>query len=294
VVTAVRRPGGQIGVDVRPLASVYTGRLRRMPLVRGIIVLIEAMVLGIKSLLYSASVAVEEETEEIGGGAMFLMLASAAVLVVALFFLTPLFLTGLVANYVSSSIVKNVIEGVIRLIIFIAYLRVMALLPDIKRVFTYHGAEHKTVNAFEAGVPMEVNAIRSYSTAHVRCGTSFLFTVLIIAIIVFSLVGWPALWIRILSRVVLIPVIAAIGYEITYFSARHTDNWLVKVMLAPGLLMQSLTTGEPDDSQMEVAIAAMNRALEVDRTEETAQASPDVPLAREPLVDTLNPEEENT
>jgi uncharacterized protein YqhQ len=274
VVTAVRRPGGEVGVDVRPLSAIYTGRLRRLPLVRGIVVLIEAMVLGIKSLLYSANVAVEEETEEIGGGAIFLMLASAAVLVVALFFLAPLFLTGLLANYVTSSIGKNVIEGVIRLIIFIAYLKVMALLPDIKRVFTYHGAEHKTVNAYEAGVPMEVDAIRSYSTAHVRCGTSFLFTVLIIAIVVFSLVGWPTLWIRILSRVLLIPVIAAIGYEITYFSARHTGNWMVKVLLAPGLLLQSLTTGEPDDQQMEVAIAAMNRAVEVDQTGETAPASP--------------------
>jgi uncharacterized protein YqhQ len=274
VVTAVRRPGGEVGVDVRPLASIYTGRLRRLPLVRGVIVLIEAMVLGIKSLLYSANVAVEEETEEIGGWAIFLMLASAAVLVVALFFLAPLFLTGLLANYITSSVGKNIVEGVIRLIIFIAYLKVMALLPDIRRVFTYHGAEHKTVNAYEAGVPMEVDAIRSYSTAHVRCGTSFLFTVLVIAIVVFSLVGWPTLWIRIFSRVLLIPVIAAIGYEITYFSARHTGNWLVKGLLAPGLLLQSLTTGEPDDRQMEVAIAAMNRAIEIDRTGETAPASP--------------------
>jgi uncharacterized protein YqhQ len=274
VVTAVRRPSGQVGVDVKPLSSLYTGRLRRWPLVRGVIVLIEAMVLGIKSLVYSANVAVEEETEEISGGAIFGMLAVSAVLVVALFFLAPLFLTRLLGDYIPNSVVFNVIEGVIRLIIFIAYLKVMSLLPDIRRVFTYHGAEHKTVNAYEAGVPMEVNAIRSYSTAHVRCGTSFLFTVLIIAIVVFSLVGRPALWIMVLSRVMLIPVIAAIGYEITYFGARHTGNWLVKLLLAPGLLMQSLTTGEPDDSQMEVAIAAISKAVEVDRTEEAAPASP--------------------
>jgi len=273
VVTAVRRPGGEIGTDVKPLSSIYTGRLRRLPLVRGVIVLIEAMVLGIKSLVYSANVAVEEETEEISGGAIFLMLASAAVLVVALFFLAPLFLTRLLGDYVSNSVVFNVIEGVIRLIIFVAYLRIMRLLPDIRRVFTYHGAEHKTVNAWEAGVPMEVDAIRSYSTAHVRCGTSFLFTVLIIAIVVFSLVGRPALWIMVVSRVALLPVIAAIGYEITYFGARHTGNWFVKIMLAPGLLMQSLTTGQPDDRQMEVAIAAMNKAVEVDLAEEAAAPS---------------------
>jgi uncharacterized protein YqhQ len=273
LVTAVRRPGGQIGIDVKPLSAIYTGRLRRLPLVRGVIVLIEAMVLGIKSLLYSANIAMEEETEEISGGAIFLMLASAAVLAVAVFFLAPLFLTRLLNAYIPNSVAFGVIEGVVRLIIFIAYLKAMSLLPDIRRVFTYHGAEHKTVNAYEAGVPMEVDAIRSYSTAHVRCGTSFLFTVLIIAIVVFSLVGRPALWLMVTSRVVLIPVIAAIGYEITYFSARHTHNWFVKILLAPGLLMQSLTTGQPDDSQMEVAIAAMNRALEVDQTEGAAASS---------------------
>ena len=274
MVTAVRRPGGEIGVDVKPLSSIYTGRLRRLPLVRGVIVLIEAMVLGVKSLVYSANVAVEEETEEISGGAIFGMLAVSAVLVVALFFLAPLFLTRLLGDYIPNSVVFNVIEGVIRLIIFIAYLRIMRFLPDIRRVFTYHGAEHKTVNAWEAGVPMEVDAVRSYSTAHVRCGTSFLFTVLIIAIVVFSLVGRPALWLMVTSRVVLIPVIAAIGYEITYFSARHTGNWFVKILLAPGLLMQSLTTGQPDDRQMEVAIAAMNKAVEVDQQAEAAPASP--------------------
>ena len=201
-------------------------------------------------------------------------LLEAAVLVVALFFLAPLFLTKLVNTYLPNSVVFNIVEGVIRLGIFIAYLKVMSLLPDIKRVFTYHGAEHKTVNAYEAGVAMEVDAIRSYSTAHVRCGTSFLFTVLVIAIVVFSFVGRPALWLLVLSRVLLIPVIAAIGYEVTYVSARHTRNWLVKIILAPGLLLQSLTTGEPDDRQMEVAIAAMSKAVEIDATEETAPASP--------------------
>jgi uncharacterized protein YqhQ len=169
-----------------------------------------------------------------------------------------------------NSIVFHIVEGVIRIIIFLGYLKLIGLMSDIKRVFTYHGAEHKTVNAWEAGVPMEVDSIRAYSTAHVRCGTSFLFTVLIIAIVVFSLVGRPALWIMITARVLLIPVIAAIGYEITYFSARHTENWFVKLILAPGLLMQSLTTGEPDDRQMEVAIAAINKAMEVDRTAEPA------------------------
>jgi uncharacterized protein YqhQ len=273
VVTAVRRPGGEVAVDVKPLEAIYTGWIRRAPLIRGVVILVEAMVLGIKSLIYSSNIALEEEGEEISTKALWGMLASAAVLAVVLFFIAPLFLTKLANAYIPNSLVFNVIEGVIRLGIFIAYLKVMSLLPDIKRVFAYHGAEHKAVNAYEAGVPMEVNAIKSYSTAHVRCGTSFLFLVLIIAIILFAFVGRHALWLMVLSRIVLIPVIMALGYEVIYFGAKHRDNWFVKIILAPGLLLQSLTTGEPDNSQMEVAIAAMNKAVEVDRAEEAAQAT---------------------
>jgi uncharacterized protein YqhQ len=273
LVTAVRRPNGEIAVDAKALSSIYTGRLRRTPLVRGIVVLIEAMVLGIQSLLYSANIAVEEEVEEISQKAIWAMIASGLVLVVALFFLAPLFLTNLVKSHIRGDIAFNVVEGAIRLAIFVAYLKIVSLLPDIKRVFTYHGAEHKTVNAYEAGEPMQVEAIRAYSKAHVRCGTSFLFTVLIIAIVVFSMVGRPAFGWMVLSRVLLIPVIAAIGYEITYFSARHTRNWLVKIVLAPGLLLQSLTTAEPDDKQIEVAIAAINKAVEIDRATEAPQPS---------------------
>jgi len=273
VVTAVRRPAGDISTDVRPLPSLTTSRMRRMPLLRGVVVLVEAMVLGIKSLLYSANIAMEEEEEEIPTKAIWGMIASAVVLVVLLFFIAPLFLTKLVNAYMPNSVVFHIVEGVIRLIIFIAYLKVMAFLPDIKRVFTYHGAEHKSVNAYEAGVPMEVESIKSYSTAHVRCGTSFLFLVLVIAIFVFSFVGRQNLWLMIGARVVLIPVIMGLGYEVIYFGARHTDNWFMKIVLAPGLLMQSLTTGEPDDRQLEVAIAAMNKAVEVDQAEEAAQAA---------------------
>jgi len=159
--------------------------------------------------------------------------------------------------------------------IFIAYLKLMTLVPDIKRVFAYHGAEHKTVNAYEAGVPLEVEAVREYSTAHARCGTSFLFAVLIIAIIVFALVGRPALWLMILSRIILIPVIAALGYEVVQFGARHAGNGFVRVILAPGLWLQTLTTREPDDSQLDVAISALSKVIEIDQLEEAAQASPD-------------------
>jgi uncharacterized protein YqhQ len=276
LVTAVRRPGGDILTNVRELPPFTSGRLRRLPLVRGVVILVEAMVLGIQSLLLSANVAIEEEEEEIPTKAIWAMIAVGVVLAVVLFFLVPLFLTDLVDKYLLS---KNspaffVIEGVIRLAIFIGYLKLISFLPDIKRVFTYHGAEHKTVNAYEAGVPMEVAAIKKYSTAHVRCGTSFLFLVLIIAIIVFTFVGHQVQWLMIVSRIVLIPVIMALGYEVIYFGARHTGNWLMKIILAPGLFLQALTTGEPDDRQLEVAITAMNKAIEIDGSDEPEEAAP--------------------
>ena len=272
VVTTVRRPGGGLAMDIKSLAAIYTGRMRRTPLIRGIIVLIEAMVLGIKSLLYSANVSLEEEEEEISGKTVWLMITLALVLAVVLFFIVPLLLTRLIPD-IGSSLVFHLIEGLIRLVIFVAYLKIVGLVPDIKRVFTYHGAEHKVVNAYEAGVPMEAEAIRKYSTAHVRCGTSFLFVVLIIAILVFALVGRPSLWLMVLSRILLIPVIAALGYEAIHFGAKHNKNALVRAVLAPGLWLQKLTTKEPDDSQIEVALSALRKAVEIDQGEEEAQPS---------------------
>jgi len=268
MVTAVRRPSGGLAIDVQPLATIYTSWLRRAPLIRGIIVLIEAMVLGIKTLLYSANVSLEEEEAEISGGLVWAMVAVSLVFAVALFFMAPLFLTKLLDPYLNSPLVFNLVDGFIRLIIFIAYLKLMTLVPDIKRVFAYHGAEHKAVNAYEDGAPLEVEAARKYSTAHVRCGTSFLFVVLIIAIIVFALVGLPSLWLMVLSRILLIPVIAALGYEVIYFGANHAKNGLVRAVVAPGLWLQALTTREPDDSQLEIALAALEKVIEVDQLEE--------------------------
>jgi len=273
MVTVVRHPSGSLVMDARPLPALYTGRMRKAPLLRGIIVLIEAMALGVSALLYSANVALEEEEEKgVSGGVLWLSMLGALVFAVALFFLAPLFLTKLLDPYINSSIVFNLIEGGIRLGIFVAYLKLVGLMPDIRRVFAYHGAEHKTVNAYEHGVPLEVEAVKKYDIAHVRCGTSFLFVVLMIAIIVFALVGLPSLWLMVLSRIVLIPVIAALGYEVTYFAGRHAENGLVRAILAPGMWLQSLTTREPDDSQLEVAVTALGKVMEMDDMEEVAQA----------------------
>lgn len=267
VVTAVRRPGGEVAIDTQPLPTIYTGRMREIPFIRGVIVLIETLALGIKTLLYSANVSLEEEKQKISGGMVWVLVAVSLSFAVAVFFLAPLFITKLFDPYISSSLLFNLVDGLIRLAIFIIYLKLITLLPDIKRVFAYHGAEHKAVNAYEAGVPLEVEAVRRYDTAHVRCGTSFLFAVLIIAIIVFALIGRPSLGVMVLSRILLIPVIAAIGYEITRFGAGHSQNTFVRALQAPGLWLQSLTTREPDDSQLEIAVSALKKAVEADQME---------------------------
>jgi uncharacterized protein YqhQ len=263
---AVRRPDGDISITSQPLSQLYKGRFRNWPLIRGIIVLIETLALGIQALLHSAQVAAAEEDEK--GISPLLLWGSVVVAVafaVALFFVAPLLLTRyLIDPYITSALVSNLIEGVIRIIIFIAYLKAISLMPDLKRVFAYHGAEHKAVNAYESGVPLELEYVKNYPTAHTRCGTSFLLTVMVIAIFVFALLGRPPLWISILSRIVLIPVIAAIGYEFVRFGAAHSQNLFVRGLLAPGLALQSLTTGEPNDSQLETAISALKKVIEAD------------------------------
>ena len=263
---SVRRPDGKLEVIKQPLANIYKGRLREIPLVRGVIVLIETLVLGVQALLHSAQIASAEE-EKIPTAALWGIVAASMAFAVALFFITPLLATRYFDIYIASDLISNLIEGLLRIGIFIAYLKLIGLFPDIKRVFAYHGAEHKVVNAYEAGCPLELEAIKSYSTAHARCGTSFIFAVLIIAILVFALLGRPSLWLSILSRIMLLPVIAALGYEVTRFGASHAKNILAQVLLSPGLMLQAMTTREPDDSQLEAAISALNEVIEADNSE---------------------------
>ena len=272
VAISVRQPNGQLSVVKQPLASIYKGRLRQIPLIRGVIVLIETLALGTQSLLHSAQVAVAEEGEQrIPTAVLWGTVAVSLALGVALFFMLPLFATRyLIDPYIESALLSNLFEGLIRISIFVAYLKLISLIPDIKKVFAYHGAEHKVVNAYEAGVPLDVESVKKYSTAHARCGTAFLFIVLIVAILVFALVGQPTLWLRILSRIALIPVIAVISYEIMKFGAGHIDNRVVRVLLAPGLLLQRITTRQPDDSQIEAAISALNEVIKIDQTAESA------------------------
>ena len=267
IAISVRRPDGKLEVIKQPLAEIFKGRLREIPLVRGIIVLIETMVLGIQALIRSAQIASAEEEEKIPTAALWGVVAASIAFAVALFFIIPLLATRYFDLYIASDFISNLIEGFVRIGIFIAYLKIIGLLPDIKKVFAYHGAEHKVVNAYENGSPLEVEAIKSYSTAHVRCGTSFIFAVLIIAILVFALLGRPSLWLSILSRIILLPVIAALGYEVTRFGASHSKSILAQILLAPGLMLQSMTTREPDDSQLETAISALSEVIEADNSE---------------------------
>ena len=263
---AVRSPSGQVHVSTKPISNSQTG-IRRIPFVRGVIVLGESLVLGIGALFESANVSLGEEDQKISGPLLWGTLAVSMAFAAAVFFVTPLLITrSFVDPHLNSPLLSNLVEGIIRVAVFVVYLALVNLIPDIRTVFAYHGAEHKTINAYEHHVPLEPEPVAKFSTAHVRCGTSFLFAVMIIAIVVFSLIGSPDIWLRIVSRIVLIPVIAAIGYEFTRFSARFADNRIVRVLFLPGLALQKMTTRQPNNSQIEVAISALKGAIEADKS----------------------------
>ena len=261
---AVRRPDGTIALKCDPLNSLYTGKLRRVPIVRGVIVLIETLGLGMRALTYSANVGVEAEDKEIGKGAMAATIGVSLLFAVGLFFMVPVLASKALESPLGSDLLSNLAEGIIRLALFLVYIYLIGRMDQIRRVFMYHGVEHMTVHAQEADDPLEVGAIRKYSTAHPRCGTAFLLTVMVVAIAVFTFVGREPFWWLIASRVVLVPVVAAISYEAIRYSGFHATNGLVRILTAPSLALQSLTTRQPDDDQIEIAIAAMEQALVAD------------------------------
>jgi uncharacterized protein YqhQ len=261
---AVRKMDGVIDISSRPLATLYKGKWREVPFIRGVIALIEAVVLGTGALMYSAQVSTETEQEKITPGMIWGSVIVGVVLAVALFFVLPLLAARLLDPFIPSAFISNLIEGLIRIVFFIVYLALIGRMKDIREIFAYHGAEHMSVNAYEGGAPLEVDPVRNYSTAHTRCGTSFLLVVLVLSILVFALLGRPSIWISIASRILLLPVIAALSYELIKFEAAYSHNRFIHVLLVPGLWLQSMTTRQPDDRQLEVAIAAMRKALETD------------------------------
>ncbi|MBI2857092.1 MAG: DUF1385 domain-containing protein [Chloroflexi bacterium] len=261
--TAVRTQAGAVAVESRPLNPIFTGRLRQTPFVRGVIVLLETLLLGTQALMRSADMVLSEE-EEIPQGLVWGTVVLGLGLGVALFIVAPLVIARYVIFPYTSPLVGNVLEGLLRIAMFLAYLKATRLLPDIRRIFAYHGAEHKVINAFEHGEPLGVEPAKRYPTAHLRCGTSFLLIVLVVAIAVYALVGRPTLWLMLLSRLVFLPVIVAIAYEAIRFSADHNRSPYIRALLRPGLALQSMTTAEPTDAQIEVALAAMMKVLEDD------------------------------
>lgn len=263
---AVRRPGGDIVTRVQPLSSLYTGLLRNIPFVRGVIVLVETLLLGVQALMYSANISLEDQEVEVPSGMMWGTLAVALVLAVGVFFVAPLLvMRGLGDLLHPTSVLSNVLEGLLRLALFMLYIWGVGFVPDIKRVFAYHGAEHKAVNAFEHGSDMAVSDVQRYSTAHSRCGTAFVLVFFIIALIVFVLLGRSdSLLERLVLRIVLLPVIAAVSYEVIRFGARYGGNRIVSAIFSPSLALQALSTRQPDDSQVEVAVHALRAAREAD------------------------------
>ena len=273
---AARHPAGSIKTVVRPVPSWSVNRWRRVPFIRGTLVLSESLVVGMRALTWSAQVASgenEDDEQPIPPAALAVTLALSLSLGVGLFFVLPLLITaGFVDRFTDNSILSNTAEGALRLLIFFLYLGLIGMMPSVKRVFGYHAAEHMAVHAHEANLPLEGPNVRRFPAAHPRCGTAFLLTVMIVSIIVFAFLGTPDLPWRIASRIVLIPVIAGVSYEIIRLNAAYGANAIVRAMSLPSLALQSFTTRPPDDGQIEVAIAAMTAAIEADAQADAAAA----------------------
>ena len=265
VAIAVRAPSGNIVTRVKKINTLFTGKLRSIPIIRGVIALAETLSLGMEALNYSSQVANDEEDTPPGKFSSAIMILISLSIAIGLFFILPLVVSKPFEGLLGSDVVSNVAEGIIRLAVFLIYVTVISLMPDIRRVYMYHGAEHMAVHAQEKGDPLTIQEIRKYPTAHPRCGTAFLLTIMVIAIIIFTLIPREPLWLVVGSRIVLIPLIASLSYEFIRFNSKYETNKFVSKMSVPSLLLQSLTTKIPDDDQIEVAINAMESAIDADR-----------------------------
>jgi len=277
----VRNPAGQIVTHQAPLPpAVYRSRILKWPFLRGLVMLWDSLGLGLRALTWSADVALGAEGQEqqasFSGALGWGTIALALLFGVGLFFLLPMFLVSLVDRHLSSSLLSNLVEGLVRLGLFLAYLWAIGFMPDIRRVFAYHGAEHKTINAYEHGAALTPAGVRPYPRAHTRCGTAFLLIVLVIFVILSTLMGRPPLLWRILSRIILIPIVAGVAYEVLKLTAKYYERsaW-VRLLVAPSLALQSLTTREPSAEMLEVSIAALCQILRSEGlAEEPAAGAP--------------------
>lgn len=299
IATAVRKPDGEIIVDEKPLGKVRKGKFVKLPIIRGCVNFVDSMIIGVKSLMFSAQFfdvdddgqPIEQEpskfeqwlekkldSEAAMNVVIYISVAISLCLSVGLFMLLPALLTGFLKSFIDSRLTLTLIEGIVRIIIFLVYLGLVSQMKDIKRVFMYHGAEHKSIFCYEAGLDLTVENVRKQSRLHPRCGTSFLFIVMIISILVYSVIPWdeqaiesipyigqyiayvPWVITRLVLRLLLLPVVAGISYEIIKFAGRH-DNAFTRIISKPGMWMQLITTNEPDDSQIEVAITSLKAVI---------------------------------
>lgn len=275
IATAVRKPDGGIEIKESEIKKIFKHKFFKLPLIRGSFVLIDSLVSGVKELMYSAEFYGEDYEEDAldkflkkvfkdkaDTAIIYASVIIALLFSVGIFILGPTLLTNVLKNLVTSTLLLNLIEGVIRVLLFVGYVYLVSKLSDIKRVFMYHGAEHKTIYCYEHGEELTVENVRKYSTLHPRCGTSFMINVMIISILVFSFFGWPNPFMRLVIRLAMLPVIAGLSYELNkYVGKCSSENFLTKIITYPGFQIQKITTKEPDDSMIEVAIAAMERVI---------------------------------
>ncbi|HHV16929.1 MAG TPA: DUF1385 domain-containing protein [Gelria sp.] len=268
VAVAVRKTDGSIELQEEPVSDLPARySFLKWPFLRGTYVLIDSMVVGMRMLNKSANMALDEEEEELTTVEMVITGILAFALAILLFVILPTAIVHYTSRFLGGVLAQNIVEGIIRIIFFLAYVWAIGKMEDIDRVFMYHGAEHKSIFAQEAGEELTVENTSKYTTLHPRCGTSFILIVLIISILVFALLGEGNLFYRIWSRIAVLPIVAGLGYEFLKFSGKYYNNRWARFLIAPGLYLQKLTTREPDDSQLEVAIAALKAVIPGEKTE---------------------------
>jgi uncharacterized protein YqhQ len=258
VAIAMRAPNKEITMHKEPLGALYKNKIIKIPFLRGLVMLLDALLLGIRALTISANTQTGDD-DKIEGPLLYVTLFVSLAIGIGLFFLAPAALGQLSERFLSiGSWWGNLIEGFVRLALLVGYIWVIGQMSDIRRVFAYHGAEHKTINAYEAGVELNPDNVARFTVEHPRCGTAFLLTLILLSILLFSLLGPLPFWWRIASRILFLPVLACIAYEYIRWTANHLDLKLVRVLIKPNLALQHLTTREPSKDMLEVAIAAFN------------------------------------
>jgi len=279
---AMRAPDGSIVIHTEPLKGIYQSKIKSIPFLRGLILLWDSLGLGMRFLTISANIQTKEN-EKLEGPALYATLALSLALAVGLFFVTPALVSQGIESWLGwNAWVGNVLEGILRLGLIVGYIWAVGKIPDIQRVFIYHGAEHKTINAFEHGVSLTPESVAAQSMEHPRCGTSFLLTLAVISILLFSLLGpLPVIW-RTLSRIVLIPVLAGMAYEYIRWTSDHLENRLVRWLLKPNLALQRLTTREPGLLELETSITAFQAMISLEEKLKESQSAVTVPQNPQP------------